>query len=231
MRLVTWNCNLSLGKKLDALLSLEPDIAVVQECEQSLQLPDGYHFVWMGNNPRKGLGVITKELGLEISPLAKDNWGYFLPVSIDVDRLRLLATWAFNHRAGARIGPSYTGNPRSVIATLRDWLEDGRSIVAGDFNNSVVWDHIGRAARFRDINDDLEQLGLFSAYHRATGEDFGQESKATFFHTKNPEKPFHIDYCFLDESINCKQIDVAAFPAWRGLSDHVPVIADLELAR
>jgi hypothetical protein len=42
MRLVTWNCNFSLSKKLDKLVELKPDVAVVQECEQELDgLPDG----------------------------------------------------------------------------------------------------------------------------------------------------------------------------------------------
>ena len=228
MRLVTWNCNLSLGRKLERLLALEPDVAVVQECEQSLQVPDGYEFVWTGNNPRKGLGVIAKGISLEVSPHARDNWAYFLPVSIGGDRLRLLATWAFNHRA-SRVGSDYTGNPRQVIAHLSEWLRDRRSAVAGDFNNSTIWDHIGKAARFRDITHDLDQLGLFSAYHRQTDEAFGQESSPTYFHTKNPDKPFHIDYCFLHQSLGCRKVEIPDFTDWRAYSDHVPVITDLDL--
>ena len=230
VRLVTWNCNLSLGRKLETLLSLEPDIAVVQECEQSLLVPEGYEFAWTGNNPRKGLGVISKGLPLEVSWHAKDHWAYFLPRSVDGDRLRLLATWAFNHRA-SRVGPDYTGNPREVIAELSEWLRDGRSVVAGDFNNSTIWDHIGRAARFRDIANDLDQLGLSSAYHEQSGETFGQESHPTFFHTKNPDKPFHIDYCFLHRSIGCRKAEIPDFTEWREFSDHVPVITDIDLLR
>ncbi|MCL7744272.1 endonuclease/exonuclease/phosphatase family protein [Guyparkeria hydrothermalis] len=228
LRVVTWNGNLSLGKKLDRLLALEPDVAVIQECEQSLPVPAGYRFVWTGSNPRKGLGVISKGLTLEVSPHAKYHWAYFLPVSIGEGRLRMLATWAFNHRA-SRIGPGYTGNPREVISDLSEWLREGPSVVAGDFNNSTIWDHIGKAARFRDIQHDLDQLGLFSAYHHLTGEAFGRESRPTYFHTKNPDKPFHIDYCFLHHTLRCQRVEIPGFSEWRTYSDHVPVITDLEL--
>lgn len=228
MRVVTWNCNLSLGEKLEKLLALEPDVAVVQECEQSLEVPEGYEFMWTGNNPRKGLGVISRGLSLEVCPHAKDHWAYFLPINIDGDRLRLLATWAFNHRA-SRIGSDFTGNPREVISGMSDWLGSGHSIVAGDFNNSTIWDHIGKAARFRDIARDLDQLGLRSAYHLQTGEAFGQESRPTYFHTKNPDKPFHIDYCFLHQSLGCRRVEIPDFADWRASSDHVPVITNLDL--
>ena len=32
MRLVTWNCNMALHRKLEALRSLEPDVAILSEC-------------------------------------------------------------------------------------------------------------------------------------------------------------------------------------------------------
>jgi len=42
MRLVTWNCNSTVSKKLEKLIELKPDVAVVQECEKELNgLPNG----------------------------------------------------------------------------------------------------------------------------------------------------------------------------------------------
>jgi len=60
MRIVTWNCNLRLSKKLDRLLGLNPDVAVIQECEQALTCPPGYYYTWCGNDPIKGLGVLSR---------------------------------------------------------------------------------------------------------------------------------------------------------------------------
>jgi exonuclease III len=32
MRIVSWNCNMGFEKKRDVVMSLQPDIAVLQEC-------------------------------------------------------------------------------------------------------------------------------------------------------------------------------------------------------
>ena len=40
MRIVTWNCNRQLGRKLGSLLDLSPDVAIIQECERNLAVPD-----------------------------------------------------------------------------------------------------------------------------------------------------------------------------------------------
>ena len=61
MRIVTWNCNRQLGRKLQALLDLAPDIAVVQEWEKSLQVPDGFTYKWTGVFPNMGLGVLARD--------------------------------------------------------------------------------------------------------------------------------------------------------------------------
>ena len=49
MRLVTWNCNLSLSRKLPRIVGLAPDLAIIQECERDVEaLPDGAHYEWAG---------------------------------------------------------------------------------------------------------------------------------------------------------------------------------------
>ena len=46
MRLVTWNCNLSLSRKLPRLIGLAPDVAIIQECERDLEnLPSGAQYL------------------------------------------------------------------------------------------------------------------------------------------------------------------------------------------
>jgi hypothetical protein len=60
MRIVTWNRNLSLSRKLSRVMALEPDFAVIQECEGDVTgLPAGAQYLWTGNNFRKGLAVIS----------------------------------------------------------------------------------------------------------------------------------------------------------------------------
>ena len=66
MRLVAWNCNMALHRKLDALRRLAPDVAVVSECACSERLrPLGVldyisgDPIWIGDNPNKGLAVLA----------------------------------------------------------------------------------------------------------------------------------------------------------------------------
>lgn len=226
MRLVTWNCNLSLGRKLDLVLALNPDLAVIQECEKSLTVPTGYVFSWRGNNPNKGLGVLARKQEVVVNPLMRDEWTYFLPLTLPDARVRLLATWAYNHRA-ARFGPSHIGSPLEVLASLSGWLSEGRSLVAGDFNNSVVWDKAESPQNFSAIEAKLTALGLRSAYHSYTTERPGFETRSTYFHTKNAAKPFHIDFCFVHASLAVEDVTVPDFELWRKASDHVPIIVDL----
>jgi len=223
INIVTWNSNLTLRKKLDRLLGLNPDVAVVQECERDLSVPEGYHYNWVGENPRKGLGVLVKDDTATVHPSWRDEWTYFLPLELGSSELKILATWAFNHRAD-RVGSARVGNPISVIEELDGWLSQGRSLMVGDFNNSVVWDRKGKADNFAAIDAALNQHGLASAYHQLTGEGFGQESRPTFLHQKNPTKSYHIDYCYVHHSLGVRDVRVLPFDDWKDLSDHVPVV-------
>lgn len=180
MRLVTWNCNLSLSRKLNLLLNLQPDIAVIQECEEALVAPKGYIFKWRGNNPKKGLGILLKEQEVAVNPLMKAEWTYFLPITLPETGIRLLATWAYNHRA-TRFGSSCIGYPIEVLEALSDWLSEGPSLVVGDFNNSVVWDKPNGLLNFVSIEAKLSELGFRSAYHAHTTEALGLETRPTFF--------------------------------------------------
>jgi hypothetical protein len=66
MRIVAWNCNMALDRKVDVLLDLAPDIAVVCECAEPerLRLRSKSSWmqgepVWIGRNPHKGLAVFA----------------------------------------------------------------------------------------------------------------------------------------------------------------------------
>ncbi len=226
MRLVTWNCNLSLSRKLPRIVALAPDVAIVQECERDvLGLPKDAHYQWIGNNPRKGLGVISFGSPVGLVPLHRDTWAYFLPLHLPAFGLKLLATWAYNHRA-SRFGPEHNGMLLTVLDQLQDWLSVGPTIVAGDFNNSVVWDRQHGPNNFSDVDAALHKLGLRSAYHDGTGENLGSESQSTYFHTKNADKPFHIDYVYAHRSIPITHTRVLEFADWRAESDHVPVVIE-----
>jgi exodeoxyribonuclease III len=67
MRLVAWNCNTALRRKVDALLALRPDVAVISECAEPIRLRTRSAHdwlenepVWVGDDPSKGLAVIAQ---------------------------------------------------------------------------------------------------------------------------------------------------------------------------
>ncbi len=106
-------------------------------------------------------------------------------------------------------------------------MSDGElpCVFGGDFNNSIIWDRPNNKNNFENINAQLENLGFASVYHSNTSDEFGYEKNATFFHTKNKDKKYHIDYLFL-RSIEYKSLNIGKFSEWIKLSDHVPIILD-----
>lgn len=226
MRIVTWNCNQAFRKKIEPLIALDPDVAVIQECERSFTPPSGYSFIWHGVNPNKGLGVLSKSPIVPLHHHVLEQSAFFLPVVVPALKLRLLAVWAFNHRA-ERFEPRRSGSALDAITHLQQWLSNHRSAVAGDFNNNASWDKALKPNNFREISARLGTFGLTSAYHTATGEDLGRESIPTHYWRKSDLAKYHIDYCFLHRSIGPASLSIPTFEAWRSLSDHVPVITEI----
>lgn len=66
MKIVSWNCNGALRKKLDIVSALDPDICIIQECEDPVRCSDvsyrkwAQNYLWVGNNKNRGLGGFCK---------------------------------------------------------------------------------------------------------------------------------------------------------------------------
>ena len=222
MKIVTWNCNLSLSTKFDRVSGFDADIYVIQECEK---LPrdffPGFTFHWVGNNERKGLGILTKGHSDFVADAYNPELTYFLPVMFK-DHL-FIGVWAFNGRA-SKFGENAKGFFLDALDHYHDLIKKVDKVtIAGDFNNGPQWDKPGNRNNFEVINESLNELGLHSSYHQITHERFGAESLATHFHQRNLAKPFHIDYVYADRNsvINSGIEDAKK---WLDVSDHVPVV-------
>ena len=115
MRLVAWNCAMALDRKLDALMALRPDVAVISEVARPERLLTKVpaladaSLVWIGNKPNKGLlvvgfGGVTVEMSRHRYD-ARLHW--MAPVSVSGlpgldEPLRLLGVWAQNANEGNR---------------------------------------------------------------------------------------------------------------------------------
>ena len=226
MKILTWNCNQGIGNDFSAIKEFDADVVIIQECEKlDKNSFEGYSSHWTGNNDRKGLAVLTKKKSEFQTEVFNESLIYFLPVSFK--DTAVLGVWAFNRRARKKVEGS-SGFPIDAINHYKDWLTSHKNmIVAGDFNNGPRWDRPGSKNNFHTFNSQFNELGLYSAYHYLSGELPGQESKPTYFHQRNSEKGFHIDYIF-SNLLGKGKVDIGDFKDWSKLSDHMPLITELK---
>jgi exonuclease III len=235
---LVWNLCGATDRKWAHLEALQPDVAVLPEvARQPRALTQGdtlfggsapsWH--WVGINPAKGLAVATfgQPSGV-VTTAATGRWS----VAVRVGRMVVLGVWSCPAQPGAA---AYAAEVvRALDSHDRVLRQASEVVVAGDFNVA------GRGPAWREIQRRLAGLGLVSAYHHATGEGFGVESAATYYHHRKPSAPFHIDFCFVSPHLlqrsfqhelesSFQHVSVGSFDDWvgTGISDHVPVLVDL----
>ena len=232
---------MGLDKKLDGLLGLRPDIAIVAESadRQTLRgkrpdVPLSGH-VWMGKSRHKGLGVLTfgdYEIELDTNSYRPEN-EIVLPIRVDGPTpFNLLAVWSFNDRGqrGRHLRPGPV--LRALDAASSFCAESRPLVVAGDFNNHSIWDRPGKPNNMAAITEAMHALGLVSAYHWTRGVALGDESEPThFWRDRRKDGPtYHIDYVFVPKTWATGSMDfeIGGFDDWcrPGGSDHVPLVVE-----
>jgi exodeoxyribonuclease-3 len=243
MRLATWNCSMALHRKFDAMLRLQPDIAVICECAAPTRLQAlakslnfGADTVWIGDNRNKGLAVFAfNGYAVHLAEPFHPTLRHVAPVRVSGRvACNLLAVWAQNGSGGVsrkhQLGPL-----RRALTKYRGFLAERPSIVAGDFNNNVYWHRPGWRINHVNAVATLEKLGLASAYHAIRGELQGEESVPTLYwrDRKKDGPTYHIDYVFLPALWldRVREVAVGTFEDWcgSGLSDHVPIVVEIDL--
>jgi exodeoxyribonuclease III len=216
------------GRKLEAVLSLCPDVVVLQEvgaADVEALRDDGFAAVWVGDNPRKGLAVVGRRgVAFEIDGCHDPELAYFLPVDVAGCGLdfRLLAVWAF----GLRSTTAKRWPLDRALAQYVSFVERRTAVVAGDFNNHPLWDTPTQPV-FRRSVDVLEAAGLRSAWHQANRRTHGDEGCGTLYWYRHEDRPYHIDYCFVSADIAVSAATIGPTGSWLRLSDHCPVVVDL----
>lgn len=229
MKIATWNCAQALNRKLALVQELGVDICVVPEAEHTLyNLLPTEDFVWQGMNNSKGIGVYAVGLSLKIAAAhANPLWYYFVPITVDQDRFRILAVWAFNGRT-KKFGADATGEPSAVLPMLSGWLSEKPAFVADDFNNSVVWDKAGKATNFHRVHEWLREHGFASAYHTYFQEALGKKRYPTHYHRKSAAGSFHIDYLYTNRPESIERVEVGRPSRWLEFSDHFPIVVNIK---
>jgi hypothetical protein len=234
---------MALHRKWDALLSLKPDIAVISECADPEQLQargldlDGLSGpLWIGDNRHKGLAVFGFN-GYWVQAARQIGWRlrHIMPVHVNgpID-FNLLAVWAFNMQGGI-IRKHQIGPLRRALSRYETFLTEAPAMVAGDLNHNIFWDKPGYRNNHQTSVDRLEQFGLVSAYHVLSGEEQGSETAATIYwrDRKKDGPTYHIDYIFLPRPwvSHISEFAIGSFEMWcgSGLSDHVPLVLDVDI--
>lgn len=132
MKIVSWNANGKFREKYKAILELDADVYVIQECENPETCKDpeyrsffkNYH--WAGVYSYKGLMVFTTRPDVTLDRL---DWGaedkrVFIPVRVN-GSFKLVAAWACD----------------PYCEELQDWVEvvsdhlNAETIIIGDLNS------------------------------------------------------------------------------------------------
>ena len=223
IKIVSWNCNGKFREKFKEIIEQEADIYVIQECEDPAQSKDedyrefaGDNYIWTGHLHYKGLGIFARE-DIKLEKLeSKGEFEHFIPVRVN-DSFNLLGLWAME----------------PYVEVIHDYFEangdlfDENLVMCGDFNSNAIWDNLHGIKNQTELNNKLENKGLFSVYHKLNDEIQGQEKSATFYLTRHLNKPYYIDYVYVGETA-VKEFDILDHYKWINESDHLPITFVIE---
>ncbi len=238
MKIIEWNCQGAFRKKSEQILSLNPDILIISECENQKRLEFGKQtpipndFFWYGDNPNKGIGVFSySEYRFELLKEFNPKYRYIIPLKVsgNYSSFILFAIWAMDNKIKKEEG--YIGQIWQAINYYSDLLINDKTVLIGDFNSNKIWDFKDRVGNHSEVVAKLMDKSILSLYHKKYKTEHGEEKHPTFYMYRNKQKPYHIDYCFASRSLLNNNYDfyVGDVDDWIELSDHSPIIVEITI--
>ena len=177
---------MALDRKIDVVLALRPDIAMVCECAE----PDRLRVrgadrwletepVWVGKNPNKGGAVLAFNGNAAGWPSLPSGAAlYRAGPSRRADRVQPAGgVGAERERRRHAQAPARAAAPGADA--LPGFVGERPAVIAGDLNSNTIWDKPGwRINHSTKVKILEESFGLVSAYHAIRGEAHGKESRA-----------------------------------------------------
>ncbi len=232
MKIISWNCNGALWKKFHILENLDADILVIQECEDPSRSKNldykkwAENYLWHGKSKNKGIGIFAKkDVAIDTIDLDSGQLESFLPFTVN-NSLKILAVWTRDPNSGSS---SYIGQMWKYLQLHKNHFKIDNNLIIGDFNSNKIWDNKRNIGNHSNVVNDFKEIGILSMYHNIFGCDHGIETHPTFYMYRKIEKPYHIDYAFISESlISNSKIEVGNKDPWLEFSDHMPLFITIE---
>jgi exodeoxyribonuclease III len=231
MKLISWNCQGAFRKKAAFILSAQPDIVIIQECESPEKLifestiPKPTDQLWFNENQAKGIGIFSySTYRFSLLKQYNPNFKLVIPISVSGGEFDFtLYAICANHTSDK--GNQYIQQVWKAIHYYDKLLDQGISILAGDFNANKIWDKKTRTDNYSDVVNFLAKKDIQSCYHHYFSEDHGLELQASFYLYRHQNKPYHLDYCFASNSLleKMSSMVVGKYDDWHLLSDHMPL--------
>ncbi len=225
MRIVAWNCCRGpISKKIAALETLSPDVAVLPEATRPAE--ESQQVLWFPSDA-SSLGIQVRANGSYRLRRLKtaDLPNCVVPIRVSGPiSFNLLAVWTWP-------APSYTRAFMNGLSAYSELLHTGPTVVAGDFNGNPALDKPRQRIKWWTAGfSELQEAGLVSAYHFVNQAAYGEELDATHHFLRKPERRYHIDFCFIPREWANKKLKarVVSGPEWSVLSDHFPLLVNTE---
>lgn len=236
MKIVSWNCQGKFRAKLADVWKFQPDLLVIQECEDFEQ----YNFkfeteptskIWVGDRKSKGLGILS--FGncvvekIESSSVSR----FVIPIRVlaEEKQITLFAVWAMDDKIQPR--NRYIGQVWLALQEFEPLLNE-KTVLIGDFNSNSIWDNPKRArvTNHSEVVCFLSERKIQSVYHFLEKQQHGEEGANTFFLYRKPERGYHIDFCFASESLIAREsnFEIGRIEDWIGRSDHMPIVFEYQ---
>lgn len=229
MRIIAWNCQGAFRTKAHSLDGFDADILVISESESPDFLAQkGFDLgmqdhLWEGNHPFKGLSVFARNgYRAKIADSFVPEFRFVLPIEVlGSENFLLLAVWTQAET------PQRKGYVTHISNAVQHYYSqfDGHVVIAGDFNSSPVFTTSGPV--HEAMVAFLAERGIHSAYHQWMNAAHGAEDDPSFYLTKKREKPYHLDYVFHGSGWRRMECRIGKFDDWIDLSDHMPLIVEL----